>query len=284
MDAQGTEWSELSGQQEASLCTTALYEWRTEPQMLSCGAIVMCRRGSATMHVNYKRWALYEGAAIVLFPNDLVLLDVEGDFEAEVLRYSPSLLREASLQLEHTVYSAMREDRCRQDKPVVRAIIDGMFTLLKVYFEQPECTCVTALVLCQLKAFFIGFHEYLQRHPHRVPDEVKSQRVRELFNRFMMLVERDHRTARDVCHYAALMSISPKYLTNIVRQVTGHTPKTIIDQYVVLQLKVQLRRGDRSVKQLAWDYRFTDTSFFCRYFKKHTGLTPLQVAAPDQVS
>ncbi len=283
MDAQGTEWSELSGRQEASLCTTTLPEWRTEPQVLAFGAIVMCRRGRATMYVNYKRWALYEGAAIVLFPNDLVLLEAEGtggDFEAEVLRYSPSLLREASLQLEHTVYSAMREDRCRQDNPVVKAIVDGMFALLKVYFDQSECTCVTALVLCQLKAFFIGFHEYLQRHPNRVPDEVKSQRVRELFNRFMMLVERDHRTARDVHHYAAQMNVSPKYLTNIVRQVTGHTPKTIIDQYVILQLKVQLRRGDRSVKQLAWDYRFTDTSFFCRYFKKHTGLTPLQVAAP----
>ncbi len=283
MNTRDTERQELGGRQEARLCTTALHGWRAEPQVLSFGAIVVCRRGRATLHVNYKRWELYEGAAIVLFPNDLVLLEAEGgaDFEAEMLEYSPSLLREASLQLEHTVYSAMREDRCRQDKAEVRAIVDGMFALLKVYFDQPECTCVTALVLCQLKAFFIGFHEYLQRHPHRIPDAVKSQRVRELFNRFMMLVERDYRTSRDVHHYAAQMNISPKYLTNIVRQVTGHTPKTIIDQYVILQLKVQLRRGDRSVKQLAWEYRFTDVSFFCRYFKKHTGLTPLQVASPD---
>ena len=66
-------------------------------------------------------------------------------------------------------------------------------------------------------------------------------------------------------------------LSNIVRQVTGHTPKIIIDQYVVLQLKMQLKRSAQSIKEMAWEYHFADASFFCRYFKKHTGMTPQQV-------
>ena len=85
-------------------------------------------------------------------------------FQVEMLKYNPSLLREASLQLEQTVYSSLREDRCRQDSPVVTNIINNMFALLKVYFDQSECTCISQLVLCQLKAFFIGFHKYLQRN------------------------------------------------------------------------------------------------------------------------
>ena len=92
-------------------------------------------------------------------------------FQAEILKYNPSLLREASLQLEQTVYSSLREDRCRQDIPVVTNIINGMFALLKVYFDQSECTCISQLVLCQLKAFFIGFHEYFQRNPQYRTDE-----------------------------------------------------------------------------------------------------------------
>ena len=193
-----------------------------------------------------------------------------------MLKYSPSLLREASLQLEQTVYSSLREDRCRQDTPVVTNIINAMFDLLKVYFGQSECTCISQLVLCQLKAFFIGFHEYLQRNPQYRPDEVKSYRVRELFNRFMMLMERDYKLSRDVAYYAKLMNITPKYLTNIVRQVTDHTPKTIIDQYVILQIRMQLQRTSQSIKEIAWEYHFTDVSFFCRYYKKHTGSTPQQ--------
>ena len=290
------ELSELSSYQEASLFRSGLEEWQEGPQVLTYGAILICRKGKAMLNVNYKEWELYEGAVITLFPNDVVELKVEGDckspetengdckspqtansFQVEILKYNPSLLREASLQLEQTVYSSLREDRCRQDTPVVTNIINGMFGLLKVYFDQTECTCISQLVLCQLKAFFIGFHEYLQRNPQYRPDEVKSYRVRELFNRFMMLLERDYKISRDVNYYAAQMNISSKYLTNIVSQVTGHTPKTIIDQYVILQLKLHLKRSTQSIKEMAWEFHFADVSFFCRYFKKHTGLTPQQI-------
>ena len=320
------ELSELSSQQEASLSCSGLEEWQEGPQVLTYGAILICRKGKARLNVNYKDWELYEGAVITLFPNDVVELKVDGDckspqtengdckspqtengdckspetengdckspetengdckspqtansFQAEILKYNPSLLREASLQLEQTVYSSLREDRCRQDTPVVTNIINGMFGLLKVYFDQSECTCISQLVLCQLKAFFIGFHEYLQRNPQYRPDEVKSYRVRELFNRFMMLLEKDYKISRDVNYYAEKMNISSKYLTNIVNQVTGHTPKTIIDQYVILQLKLHLKRSTQSIKEMAWEFHFADVSFFCRYFKKHTGLTPQQI-------
>lgn len=300
------ELSELSSQQEASLSCSGLEEWQEGPQVLTYGAILICRKGKARLNVNYKDWELYEGAVITLFPNDVVELKVDGDckspqtengdckspetengdckslqtancFQVEILKYNPSLLREASLQLEQTVYSSLREDRCRQDTPVVTNIINGMFGLLKVYFDQSECTCISQLVLCQLKAFFIGFHEYLQRNPQYRPDEVKSYRVRELFNRFMMLLERDYKISRDVNYYAEKMNISSKYLTNIVNQVTGHTPKTIIDQYVILQLKLHLKRSTQSIKEMAWEFHFADVSFFCRYFKKHTGLTPQQI-------
>ena len=300
------ELSELSSQQEASLFLSGLEEWQEGPQVLTYGAILICRKGKARLNVNYKDWELYEGAVITLFPNDVVELKVDGDckspqtengdcrspetengdckspqtansFQAEILKYNPSLLREASLQLEQTVYSSLRKDRCRQDTPVVTNIINGMFGLLKVYFDQSECTCISQLVLCQLKAFFIGFHEYLQRNPQYRPDEVKSYRVRELFNRFMMLLERDYKISRDVNYYAEQMNISSKYLTNIVNQVTGHTPKTIIDQYVILQLKMHLKRTTQSIKEMAWEFHFADVSFFCRYFKKHTGLTPQQI-------
>lgn len=290
------ELSELSSQQEASLFLSGLEEWQEGPQVLTYGAILICRKGKARLNVNYKDWELYEGAVITLFPNDVVELKVDGDckspetengdckspqtansFQAEILKYNPSLLREASLQLEQTVYSSLRKDRCRQDTPVVTNIINGMFSLLKVYFDQSECTCISQLVLCQLKAFFIGFHEYLQRNPQYRPDEVKSYRVRELFNRFMMLLERDYKISRDVNYYAAQMNISSKYLTNIVSLVTGHTPKTIIDQYVILQLKMHLKQTTQSIKEMAWEFHFADVSFFCRYFKKHTGLTPQQI-------
>lgn len=138
------ELSEQNSYQEASLFCSDLSEWQEGPQVLTYGAILLCRKGRAVLNVNYKDWDLYEGAVITLFPNDVVEVkkvessaSCEGDtcagmnasaFEVEMLKYNPSLLREASLQLEQTVYSALREDRCRQDSPVVTRIIDSMFS------------------------------------------------------------------------------------------------------------------------------------------------------------
>lgn len=264
---------------EPRLFLTTLSSFVKEQQMAHYGAIIICRSGKANIQVNFDDWQLFKGAVITIFPNDVIRLmpdETEEPFIVEMLQYDAAMLREASLQLEHTVYEQLRQDRCRQDSPVVTNIINNMFRLLHVYFDQVGCTCISQLVLLQLKAFFIGFHEYLQRNPRTTKSNGESPRMREMFNRFMMLVERDYKLSRDVAYYASQMNITPKYLTLIVRQMTHETPKHIIDHYTILQLKLQLTASRQSVKEIAWEYHFNDVSFFCRYFKRHTGLTPME--------
>lgn len=265
---------------EPRLFLTTLSSFVKEQQMAHYGAIIICRSGKANIQVNFDDWQLFKGAVITIFPNDVIRLmpdETEEPFLVEMLQYDAAMLREASLQLEHTVYEQLRQDRCRQDSPVVTNIINNMFRLLHVYFDQVGCTCISQLVLLQLKAFFIGFHEYLQRNPRTTKSNGESPRMREMFNRFMMLVERDYKLSRDVAYYASQMNITPKYLTLIVRQMTHETPKHIIDHYTILQLKLQLTASRQSVKEIAWEYHFNDVSFFCRYFKRHTGLTPMEI-------
>lgn len=268
----------LQPEKEAYLIVSSLKEWRDDTSVLNYGTIMICRKGSATMCVNFKEWQLFEGAVITLFPNDVVILkDVSDDFSVEMLKYDASLLREASLQLEQTVYQSLREDRCRTESTIVTDIINQMFSLLKIYFIQEDCTCLSQLVLLQLKAFFLGFYDYLYRHPADRPEETGSRRTHEIFNEFMMLVEHQYKESRDVNYYADVLHITPKYLNTIVRRVTKNTPKTIIDHYAILQLKLELQTSGKSVKQIAWEYHFSDVSFFCRYFKVHTGVTPQQM-------
>jgi len=268
----------LPPEKEAYLIVSSLKEWRDDTSVLNYGTIMICRKGSATMCVNFKEWQLFEGAVITLFPNDVVILkDVSDVFSVEMLKYDASLLREASLQLEQTVYQSLREDRCRTESTIVTDIINQMFSLLKIYFIQEDCTCLSQLVLLQLKAFFLGFYDYLYRHPAERPEETGSRRTHEIFNEFMMLVEHQYKESRDVNYYADVLHITPKYLNTIVRRVTKNTPKTIIDHYAILQLKLELQTSGKSVKQIAWEYHFSDVSFFCRYFKVHTGVTPQQM-------
>lgn len=269
--------NETISSEKARLYTSNLEELTAEPAVTDYGAIILCTGGTATMCIDFKNWRLHKDAVITLFPNDAVLLkDVSPDFTVEILRYDKVLLREASLQLEQTVYSSLRKDRCRTDSKVVTDIIKGMFNLLRIYFSQKECVCLDQMVLYQLKAFFLGFYDWIYRNGSAQTDEEGSRRTNELFNRFMENMERFYQREHDVAFYAELLSITPKYLNTIVRRKTGQTTKSIIDQYLTMQLKLRLRTSGMSVKQIAWDFRFSDVSFFCRFFKQHTGQTPQQ--------
>lgn len=268
---------EMRPNRKASLKTRSLDEWVDEYVVIDYGMILLCTEGEANIRVHFSEWLLKPGAVITLFPGDVVSITHKSEeFKAETLRYAASLLREASLQLEHTVYSELKTDRCRTESPTLTSIVSNMFALLRIYFEQEGCICLDQLVLLQLKAFFLGFYDYLYRNPIKRTADNGSPRTRELFNRFMRELENRYRQSRDVSFYAELLNISPKYLNIVTQRITSHTIKTIIDQYVVLQIKQSLSTEEMSIKQLAWEYHFSDLSFFCRYFKQHTGMTPQQ--------
>lgn len=268
---------ETIASEKARLLITDLKEMAVEQSIIDYGAIILCKSGTATMRIDFKDWRLHSGNVIALFPNDVVsLYEVSSDFKVEMLRYDKAMLREASLQLERTVYSMLRKDRCRTDRKEVTSIIEAMFNLLYIYFQQDDCKCIDQLVLYQLKAFFIGFYDWISRNKEKQEGTKGTRRVNELINQFMENLEQFYRQSHDVAFYAARLNITPKYLNTIVKRMTGHTAKTVIDHYLILQLKLLLRSSDMSVKQLAWEFKFCDASFFCRYFKLHTGFTPQQ--------
>lgn len=197
------------------------------------------------------------------FPGDVVsVAGKSSDFTVDMLVFSPNILREASLDIEHSIYEKLREDRCRTDSQVVSDIVKSMFMLLGLYFRQSTCKCLDKLVLYQLKAFFIGFHDYISRFPDMVQPSSSSRRKRDLFNSFMKLIEMNFRRYRDVNWYAGQLNISSKYLNVITKGITGHSAKTLVDHYVVLKLKQELSGTDKSLKQLAWDYNFVMPLFY----------------------
>ncbi len=268
---------EASAKQQASLFCSSLEAWRGEPTVLNSGALLYCREGSAVLHINFRPWQFGTSDAIILFPGDVVQVTGAGEqFRVESLVYDASLLREASTQLEHTVYSQLRADRCRGDSPVAGIVVERIMDLLRVFFDTPGCTCTVGMTLLQLKGFFLGFYDYMQRNPAEAPLQTESHRTVALFSTFMEHLAHNYRSRRDVAFYASRMHISAKYLGNIVGRVTGHTCKSVIDHYVIMQLKTTLRNSRQNIKEIAWLYHFSDESFLCRYFKQHTGTTPQQ--------
>ena len=79
-----------------------------------------------------------------------------------------------------------------------------------------------------------------------------------------------------VKYMADQLNISPKYLSDLLKQETGKTALELIHLYVVSEAKNMLVEGNRSVAEIAYELGFENPPYFSRMFKKEVGMSPSQ--------
>ena len=124
-------------------------------------------------------------------------------------------------------------------------------------------------------SFFIYLYElYGLSKKYAVPVQHHVTRKENLVKNFTQLVQKEFRSQRNVQAYAEQLNITPKYLTETVKEITGKTAGDIIDDFVLLESKLLLDNPALSIAEIADELHFSDQSFFGKYFKRHTGLSP----------
>lgn len=104
-----------------------------------------------------------------------------------------------------------------------------------------------------------------------------ATRSLKITNQFKHLVEKHFIEMREVQQYARLLFITPKYLSEAVKLNTGKSPRTIINDILLLEAKVLLGSTDKTVTEIAQQLHFEDQSHFNHFIRQHTGCTPLQL-------
>lgn len=102
----------------------------------------------------------------------------------------------------------------------------------------------------------------------------RQTRADAIFTSFIHMVEENYKQERRVGWYAEQMCITPKYLSETVKNVSKRTPNEWIDRYVTLEMRLQLRNSTKSIKEIAIDLHFPNQSFLGKYFKEHVGVSP----------
>ena len=103
----------------------------------------------------------------------------------------------------------------------------------------------------------------------------KLSRYEVVTKAFKALLERNFVTSKSPTEYAQQLNISPSYLNECVKNTTGHSVSSNIQQRVILEAKRLLYHSDRSVKEIATELGYDDHPYFSRLFSKVTGMTAL---------
>ena len=105
--------------------------------------------------------------------------------------------------------------------------------------------------------------------------EKSSQtRLNMLFERFMSLVSEYHTSERGMAFYANRLGMTPKYLSRLIKQVSGRSAPEWVDSFVLQEAKSMLKYTDESIKEIVYKLNFVNASVFYKFFKAQTGMTP----------
>ncbi len=92
--------------------------------------------------------------------------------------------------------------------------------------------------------------------------------------RYQKLVAEDPRLDRSVSYYASSLDVSPSHLHELVKESTGLNPIAIIQREVIQESKRLLIHTPSQIAEIASRLAFKDASYFGRYFRRNTGMTP----------
>lgn len=108
----------------------------------------------------------------------------------------------------------------------------------------------------------------------QVVNNSQSSRQEAITNQFFNLLRTHCIEERNVSFYADKLCLTPKYLSTLIKTTTGKSVFSWINTASILAAKVLLKTKDLSISQIAEELNFPNPSFFGRFFKKHTGMTP----------
>jgi AraC-like DNA-binding protein len=101
-----------------------------------------------------------------------------------------------------------------------------------------------------------------------------STRAKVTFDQFIKLVTEHHATERNMTFYADKLFLTPKYLSKLVKSISGRSAPDWINSFVILEAKNMLKYSDMTIKGIVYKLHFANQSVFYKFFKSHTGMTP----------
>ena len=235
-------------------------------------------KGKARFSINLKEFEVGHNDLVICSPDDLVQATLDEDVHlVQSMIVSSHFLKEMYISLN----SFMPFFAARKDQPVFH-LTDDEIKEIKSFFigikNAVEGNDYFRIDITKrlLAAYLYKLGSIIYRHLPELQEEAAKPLKREeiLFKEFIRLVSEHHRKERRVDFYAERLFLSSKHFSTVIKKVSGKTAGQWIDEYVILEAKTLLKYSAMSIQEIAYYMNFPNPSFFGKYFRHHTGMSP----------
>lgn len=234
-----------------------------------------CTQGAATFRMDGKLRELHPGDLYINIGNQTLEAQApEADFRGDFILISYQCLQDGIAGLhqlwpyllyiyEHPVLHLDENERRR---------MEDNYRLVRQRLHDSRHHYRQEVIDSLIRLYYFDTCDILSR---RCPEEWNRQtRGYDLFDRFIHLAGKHFREERNVGWYSQQLCLTPKYLSEVVKSVSGKTAGQWINNFVLMEIKMLLRNTGLSVKEIANKMHFPNQSFLGKYFKNATGQSP----------
>ena len=249
------------------------------PTRIDAFVILLCSKGSGTFTSNLTRHTLTENSIFVHLPGSIIQAESTEEIALHAVICEEEFIRRINIDIKllSRLFLSVEKQPCLRLCEAEWAGITGSFAEIRSEsLPRPGDVYSPEILRSMIRTLAYKVCRIIGRHIESQPAPETSARSRndEYFNQFMSELTKHYMQERSVGFYAGQLHLTPKYLTTIIRKTSGRTAAEWIDDYVVLEAKNLLKYSTMSIQEIAYCLNFPNQSFFGKYFRSHTGMTP----------
>lgn len=242
-----------------------------------------CIKGEFEVEINLKKFTIRKDSMFIYTPGNIVRVTNIDPREKESVHFVVVAISEDLMSSTRFDFSKLYNESLRLLESPCVVINENERELCRKYFDliqevskmrMPNMReSVTALISSIFYLMGAMWTDRLTAAKKNGGDEM-STRSKIVLEDFLLLVRDYHTKERSLSFYADKLYLTPKYLSKLIKSVSGKSAHEWIDSFVILEAKNLLKYSDMSIKSIVYELNFPNQTTFYRFFKTKTGMTP----------
>ena len=237
--------------------------------------IALCIEGEGEVGIGVKKYKFCKNSLMLLNPNQYVhslssnepvkIMAIGCNLEM-IESIMPKISGLLPLLIHNPIESvSLLSEENSEDLQVYMKLIGEKLKAVDSPLKRTKISNLIQALLCEI----IEKH-YVSKEGIEKPQTRKE----EILSKFILEVLQHFRSERSVAFYADRLCVTPKHLSAVAKDISGHTASELIDHYVIMEAKIMLAETALTIQEISNKLNFANQSFFGKYFKHLTGYSP----------